>query len=451
MENYEKHIKYIELNLHKVTAFFVGVVLILLLSVSIDHLLEKLIFSAKYRFLIYGIALLLWIVYWLFYKYRLPRNKKGKVGIVIAIHAETNHEEIRLKNDFISKLKENINKETFSEVVNIIVLKNHLSENLDDIKKVLTIHKKVKGHFYVYGQVKRRYEGEKKYFLKLDGLVAHCPISIQTSDKLRKEFVNILPKQISFLETFEFYGFEFTADIVYIAARYITGIAAYLSGDPLLAYEFHNNLQKKFERVGTLPPNLQIIKNRIPFLLSDEELLIAQRYYFENDADNLKLWLEKSLSSNPNNYGGWLLKAIVDFLPSMGNNPIAALESIKKAKRYARSTHEWRYSRAFLYFWLENYVEALRDCKNLKNKSYLGEEITVREVEEFTLKLLKNYPQKVQLYFWLGFINLIKKKNLPLAYEYFNKFEEKADQTMNLLKEKSNVYLSQIKSEMKLK
>jgi len=451
MENYEKYIKYIELNLHKVTAFFGGIVLILLLSVSTDYLLEKLIFNPEYRFLIYGILLLLWIGYWLFYKYRLPRNKKGKVGIVIAIHAETNHEQIRLKNDFISKLKENINKETFGGTVNIIVLKNHFSEDLNEINKVLTMHKKVKGHFYVYGQVKRRYEGGKKYFLKLDGLVVHSPISIQTSNELKREFINILPKQISFLETFEFSGFEFTADIVYIAARYITGIAAYLSGDPFLAHEFHNNLQKEFERFKQLPPNLQIIKNRIPFLLSDEELLIARMYYFKNDIDNLKLWLGKSLSSNPNNYGGWLLKAIVDFLPSMGNNPIAALESIKKAQRYVRFTHEWRYSRAFLYFWLGNYTEAIRDCKNLKNKSYMGEEITVEEVEDFTLKLLKDHPQKVQLYFWLGFINLIKKKNLPLAYEYFNKFEEKADQTMNLLKEKSNVYLSQIKIEMKLK
>ncbi|HDY73018.1 MAG TPA: hypothetical protein ENH86_00390 [Candidatus Jorgensenbacteria bacterium] len=450
MDN-EYYIKYIESNLYKVSAFIAGIVFILVLSASIDSWLEKLIINTQIRFSIYGATLLIWTCFWLFYKYRLPRNKKGKVGIVVAIHAETNNEEIRLKNDFISKLKENINKEKCGEVINIIVLKNHFSEKLDDIGKGLRLHKNIKGHFYVYGQVKRRSDGEKKYFLKLEGLVAHRPINIRTQDFLKKEFVSILPKQISFFETFEFKGFEFTADIVYLAARYITGIAAYLSGDPILAHEFHSNLQGEFNKFQPLPPHLQVIKNKIPALLSDEELIIARHYYFRNEAGNLKEWLDKSLKSNPNNYGGWVLKAIVDFLPTLDNNPDTALESIKRARRYASATHEWRYSRAFLYFWVENYIEALRDCENLKNKSYHSEDITIKEVEDFNLQLLKENPGKIQLYFWLGYINLIKKRNLPLAYKYFSKFEEKADQTMDLLKQKSNVYLSQIKSEMKLK
>lgn len=451
MENYGKYFQYIESNLHKTTSLIAGIVFILLLSVSMDSWLEKLIINTKWRFFIYGTVLVIWIGYWLFYKYRLPRNKKGKIGIIVAIHAETDNEQIRLKNDFVSKLKENINTEKFSDVINLIVLKNHFSENLDDIDKILKIHKKIKGHFYVYGQVKRRSDGEMKYFLKLDGLVVHRPISIETSDLLKKEFVNILPKQISFSEAFEFKGFEFTAEIVYLAVRYITGIAAYLSGDPKLAYEFHTNLKEEFRKFSPLPFNLQGIKNKIPLLLSDEALIIAWYCYLKANYDEAKKWLNQSLISNPVNYGSWLLRAIIDFLPELGNNPEEALKSIEKARKYARVTHEWRYSRAFLYFWIGKYTEALRDCKNLKNKSYKGEEITIREVEDFNLKLLKDYPHKIQLYFWLGYINFIKKRNLPLAYDYFNKFEEKADQTMDLLKRKSNVYLSQIKSEMKLK
>lgn len=449
--NGEFYFKYIESNLSKVTALFAGAIFIILLSAGIDTWFGRLIIDVPTRFSIYGGLLFLWVCFWLFYKFKLPRNKKGKVGIVVAIHAETDNEEIRLKNDFLNKLSENINKEKFSEVVNIIPLRNHFSENLNEISKVLELHRKIKGHFYVYGQVKRRADGEKKYFLKLEGLVAHRPIQIKTSDVLKKEFISVLPKQISFLETFEFRGFEFTADIVYLAARYITGIAAYLSGDPILAHEFHNNLQKEFGKFNPLPPHLQSIKNRIPALLSDEELLVAQRHYFRNETDKLKEWLDKSLISNPNNYGGWLLKAIVAFMPTIGNDPVTALESVKKAQRYALSTHEWRYSRAFLFFWTGNYAEALRDCKNLKEKSYPNEFVTWKEVEDFNLQLLKTHSDKIQLYFWLGFINLIKKQNLPLAYDYFSKFEEGADSSMDLLKQKSSVYLSQITSEMKLK
>jgi hypothetical protein len=124
MDN-EYYIKYIESNLYKVSAFIAGIVFILVLSASIDAWIEKLIINTQTRFSIYGVVLLIWACFWLLYKYRLPRNKKRKVGIVLAIHAETNNEEIRLKNDFILKLKENIDKEKFSEVINIIVLKNH--------------------------------------------------------------------------------------------------------------------------------------------------------------------------------------------------------------------------------------------------------------------------------------------------------------------------------------
>ena len=157
------------------------------------------------------------------------------------------------------------------------------------------------------------------------------------------------------------------------------------------------------------------------------------------------------MASNPTNYGGWLLKAIVDFLPELDNNPQEALKSIEKARRYAHGTHEWRYSRAFLYFWLGKYPEALRDCKNLSQKSYIGELITISEVENFNLQLFKRNKGRVQLYFWLGYINYIKKRNPPMAYEYFSKFEEQANGTMDLLKQRSSIYLTQIKSEMKLR
>ena len=448
---HEFYLKYIESNLYKFISLIYGFIFGILLFSLVDNFIEKIIPKVNIRFLAYSIILIFWILYWLYYRYRLPRNKKAMVGIIVAIHAETAYEEIRLKNDFISRLRENINKEKFSEVINIIILKNHFLEKFNNINNVLKLHKKIKGHFYVYGQIKRRSDGKKKYFLKLEGLVAHRPIDIKTQDSLKKEFLNILPKQISFFETFEFKGFEFSADIVYLATRYITGIAAYLSGDPILAHEFHSNLREEFNKFRPLPRHLQIIRNKIPELLSNEELIIAKRHYFKNESKKLREWLKKSLESNPNNYGGLLLKAIVNFLPQLNNNPQMALETIKKAQKYAHRTHEWRYSKAFLHFWLGKYKEALQDCRNLKQKFYSGENITINEVEDFNLRLLKEYPKKVQLYFWLGYINFIKKRNLPLAYKYFSKFEKEANQSMDLLRHNSSIYLLQIKNKMKSK
>ncbi len=445
----EFYLKYIKSNLHKPSALLCGIILGILIFTTIDNLFEKAILNINIRFLIYGLSLFLWFLYWLYYRHRLPRNKKNRVGIVVALYAETEVEKMRLKRDFIYKLRKDIKAEKFGDVVNIIEIKNHFSEKIVGVDDIRKLHKKVKGHFYLWGNVKKRQDEKEKYFLNLDGMVIHRPIGIK--NPLFKDFISVLPKQISFFEAFELRGFEFSADIVYLAVRYITGVAAYISGDPKFAHDLHLGLKNKFNKFSPLPSNLRTIRDKIPFLLSDEELVIARFYYKKHDFNKLKKWLNEALKSNSNNYGAWLLKAIVDFLPELGNNPIVALESIKKAKKYAYGTHEWRYSQAFLNFWLERYPEALKDCDNLKQKTYSSEYITVDEIEAFNLGLLDNHKEKSQLYFWLGFINFIKKKNISMAYDFFIKFDQLANKKMDILKQRSSIYLKQIKSEMQLK
>jgi len=141
---HEFYLKYIESNLYKFISLIYGFIFGILLFSLVDNFIEKIIPKVNIRFLAYSIILIFWILYWLYYRYRLPRNKKAMVGIVVAIHAETAYEEIRLKNDFISRLRENINKEKFSEVINIIILKNHFLEKFNNINNVLKLHKKIK-------------------------------------------------------------------------------------------------------------------------------------------------------------------------------------------------------------------------------------------------------------------------------------------------------------------
>lgn len=442
-------LKYIISNFHKPVSLILGWIIGIFGFAVIDDFFEKIVLATQARFSIYALLLVGWVSYWLYYKYSVPRNKKGEMGLVLAIYAETSYEEIRMKKDFVRKIEKSIKTEEFGKVVNIIIVKNHICEKIKSFNDVQKLHKKIKGHFYLWGDVKRRSDGQKKYFLDLDGMVIHSPVNVQVKKDLFKDFISILPKQVSFLEAFEFKGFEFTADIVYLAIRYITGIAAYLSGDPKFAYNLHSGLQQEFNKFRPLPIHLQAIRNKIPLLLSSEELIIAQRCYKSNEEPELKEWLGKALTSNTNNYGGWLLQAIVDFL--YDNDPKKALDSIKKARKYARGTHEWRYSRAFLYFWLEKYGDALKECKKISQKSYMGEENTIRQVENFNLELLEKYSDKSQLYFWLGYIQFIKEKNLPKAFKYFENFEASAKLSMQLLKQKSEGYLAQIRNEMSLK
>lgn len=434
--------------MHTVWALIFGVVLSIIAFSSVNGFIKEILSDTNTRFLVYVIIILLWVLYWAHYKFCLPKNKKHMVGLVVAIHTESSHEENRLRADLISNLQKSILNEGLGNLINIIVLKNHFCEKIKDARDVYNMRKKVKGHFYLFGKAKRRKDGENKYFLDLDGLVVHTPVDMHTSSALSQDFISVLPKEISFFESMEFKGFRITADIIYLAVKYITGIASYLSGDPNLAIKLHTNLKDEFDKLKPLPPNIQKIKNKVPSLLSDEELFIARSYYIKEDFPNMEKQVSKALEINPNSYGAWLVKAIVDF--RFKNDPVEALKSIKMAKRYVKNTGEWRYSQAFLQLWLEKYPDAIRTIDKIIKCSYFHEPITATEVEQFNLKLLKEGKFKPQLYFWLGFINYKKTNNLPKSLEYLEEFEKKCTDEMLPLKNKSTPYLREIKKMMQL-
>ncbi len=452
---YLQDLNYItEEKLPQVKTLIIGVIILFSGFISIDGFFEKFI-NLKMRAIFYLFLLLCWIGYWVFNKVYLPRNKKNKVGIVIAIYSENETERQKLKADFIFKLKKDLQEEGILNFANIIFLKNHFSNQIkesDNPKlKLETINKKIKAHFYVWGDVKKRSDGDsgEKYFINFQGYVVHKPISQNLSRTISIEFSKVLPKEVNFLERRSFKGFEVSATIVYLAAKYIIGIAAFVSQDPWLAFKLHNGLRDQFNAFRPLPPHLQDIRNRIPLLISDETLWIA-RWYFQNKKNNkAKFFLDKAIIENNNNYGAWLFKAIIDFV--IDKNVDESLKSIKKAERYAKNTFEWRYSKAFLYFWKEDYQNALKLCQKIKKQSYPAETITLDEVRKFNLNLLSTENNKAQLYFWIGFLSYFKRNNLGDALQDFENFENFADNSMSVLKQKSSAYLIEIKRNISIK
>lgn len=411
------------------------------------------------KLIIYLLFPFLWIVFWLFNKFRLPRNTKNKVGIVVAIFSENENERQKIKADFISKLKSDFQQEGILNFCNIIFLKNHFSKKIKESsnprEKLWKINKKIKAHFYVWGDVKKRPDGAEgeKYFLNFQGYVVHKPISQNLSQEISKDFSKVLPREVNFLEQRSFKGFEASAKLVHLAAKYIIGIAAFVSHDPQLAFRLHNGLKDQFNILKPLPPHLQDIKSRIPLLISDESLWIAMWYYYENkDINSTKFYLAKSLSENNNNYGAWLFKAIIDFM--IDKNIGEAFKSIERAENFSKNALEWRYSKAFLYFWKEDYEKAIKLCQKIKQQSYQTEASTLDDVRKFNLDLLAEANPRVQLYFWIGYLSFFKQNNLPNAlqdFENFEKFANSDNSKMSILKQKSSAYLRDIKQQMDIK
>ncbi|PIR66899.1 MAG: hypothetical protein COU51_01425 [Parcubacteria group bacterium CG10_big_fil_rev_8_21_14_0_10_36_14] len=433
------------------------IVFCLLLSV---HVLIRNDFN--YEWYLYGIIFFVIIVFWVVFKYFWPykKNKDRKTGLVVAISSE-NYEGVKMKNKFITELKRQINDTGLDKYFEIIPLLNHHSEKIKNKEDIITANEKIDGHIFFYGDVQKEYDGKKikKYFLNIDGYVAHLPIPIQMSQELAFDFRAMLPKEINFSEFFELRGCKATAKIVYLTTKYVVGVASFLSGNPFLAFKMHKNLADELSEYKTINKDknlkeltkfdlkkLKSIKNKIPLIISNEALIIATIYYANNTKTKAIEFLSVSLEKNKINYRSWVLKAIFDFI--FDNNPEKAFESIKKAKKYSKDRFEWRYSWAFLEFWNKNYEEAYKMCQKIEKQSYINEEITLNEVEDFNLKILKskNVPQ---LYFWIGYLNYKKKLDFQNALKYFEEFLKRADEkTMNFLIIKTNSFLIDIKKQI---
>ncbi len=415
---------------------------------TIDGLLKQLLGGADYRLSMYSILLLLWVFYWEHNRSCSRRTTKGKIGFVVSIYAEEDHEEKRLKTDFVEELRSRIEGEGLSSLIDVNVLKNHVAEKTQTHEEIVRLNKRLKGRFYLHGKIKRRLDPANTYFLEINATVFHVPITQQNSEMLKRDIDAVLPKQIRFLETIEFKGFQYTTDSVYIAARYITGIAAFLSQDPILAQTLHSKLESDLLILGHLPPNLEEVKRRIPFLLSAEALSIAQAKFNNGDFVQAKGWLVKTFEKSQSNYPAMLLQSIMDF--QVDNDAPKALVCMKNAIKHRGDDETVFYNLAFLQLWTGNYAEALRSCDRIASAKNPNDMFAVRQAQDFNADLLKQGKFRNQLYFWVGFLSYKKDENFPQAFEHLEQFILRATPDMNILVPRAQAYLDEIKKGMSI-
>lgn len=454
---------YVISKFHKAFALFTTLFIVFWLLLSMHVSIRS---DFDYEWYLYEFIFGFIIMFWLFYKYKwpYPKNKPvngiQKTGLIIAIYAE-NYEGIKTKNKFIRELERQFNDAGLNNFFNILILPNHYSEKIKNNNDLEKIHKKIDGHIYFYGDIQKEKDGKnkKKYFLNLDGYVKHLPIPVPVSRELAYDFRAVLPKEINFDDFFELRGCKATAKIVYLASKYVTGVASFLSGNPFMALELHKNLvkelneykkidnDKKLQKISKFDlKHIKLIKNKIPIIISGEALIIARIYHFNNNKEKALEFLELSLKNNSNNYEAWLLKAIFDFL--YNDDPIESFESIKKAKRYSKNQIEWKYSWSFLKFWLGEYEDAYKMCVKIKDQNFKQEIDVIEQVENFNLAILSKHS-KPQLFFWIGYLNYKKKNNLQKSLEYFDNFIKLADRKNDeFLIKKASMFLVEIKQKI---
>ena len=461
----DKIFNYIIDNFSRKTAFFCGLVGFLIFFASIDGFIEKFVLISLYRAIVYLSICATWLIFWLYKRNHLPKNKKGYIGIVICVEAENDKQKNRLKNDFVKRIRELITQRNIKNFINVILLSNYQAEytikvleeyvknkqNKGADKEWQKIRKRTQGHFFIYGGIKERQDGENRYYLDLEALVIHAPVQFPTQKQIVQDFLSVWYKQISFQEKIEFKGFLFAADSIFIAVQYVVGIAALVSGDIVLALELHTGLDNDpyFSRFNPLPPNLQNVKKKLKALLVEENFLIAKSFAKQEIYSEAEKYMERALSIEPN-YGSYLLKSIIEF--SYKNNPEESLKCVYQASGLASSDGTWRYNEGFLLMYMDRFDEALKIYYKIVDTSYIDEENTLIEIYEFNEEFLRRHPEKIQSYFIIGFLKYKKESNYPDALEYLERFisASASQDKYRILRYKAEEYQEELKKIMNL-
>lgn len=469
-------INFINKHFNRPITLLAGILVIALIFAPLDSFFDNLITNPNLRFIIYGIIALLWTGYWLSANYLWPRSPKNKVGIVICISTENDKQKIRIKNDFVKRLNELLIHNNLADQINLLLIPSNKTERLlsisqkyareraslmskgidylenpsRDIVRWSNVRKRIRGNFFILGTIKERMESDNRYFLELDSIVTHAPLNPAKESIIKKELMNIWSKKISFKEQFEFKGFLFSADYIYFGVKYITGIAAFFSGDPFLAVKLHCNLESEISNYKPLPPNLKSIRYKLRELLSEEYLSIARWHEFNGNDKETKEFLSKAEKVKPDSYNIYIFKSVKQFREGKIDESLA---SLRKARKYARNDGTWRYNEAFILMFQEKWEEAQKTYKRISESSYPSENTTLSEVIDFNEKYYEENPEFLQSLYVLGYLNYRKVINYPLALQHFESFIAKASEIpkFEYLVQRANSYKNDLDNRMKLK
>jgi tetratricopeptide (TPR) repeat protein len=345
----------------------------------------------------------------------------------VSISCANEDEKRKIKEDFTITLRRLLKQGKTGKTFQFITVPDHLAEKIVDQDDAQQVRLKARGHFIIYGRVRERTINKTPYhFLNLDGIVAHNPIPEKTSQRLSKEFSELLPRKVQIARENDMFSFEFTSEWTSFVAKYIIGIASALSGDLTYAENLHKDVSVMLSDKDDNFPIYRRLRDRLPERLSEIYEARASALYDkwtsshdQNLITRLGDELEKIEPKFCERYRTILLRSLFLFLSSRDTN--AAIAVLNKCNSKILENIVWRFNLAFLHAYDGNLQEALRQYSRIK-EYHSVEAIALAQIEEFICWILGEEPEKHQFYFCLGYINWQMKGDLQQAEDDFEKF-----------------------------
>lgn len=401
---------------------FIGLALMLVLSVILLLLVQGLIPEKINISLVTILLFFLVLIYWSCVR-RLPRINKNKIGVVIAICTNDEITKTHLKNDFEGKIRTNFQNEHILENFDLVFLNNYYSEKIvkgnkprTPLERIIKFNKKIRAHYFVFGEIKKV---EELFVFRLNGVVLHSPVA----DNLRQDLSNDIAATLGEIEVLnknQLRGFEASADMVHFSVKYIVGFAALLSGGFTLAEKLLSSLSEEFGNADFLSRNYAELKRKSWNLsLEAKKKRLVENHLNKTPVEKELAEIEYLLQRSPNDYQMLLLKAKHDF--EAGNVKLA-IRNIIKARNCAVLGCTWRYSLVFLLFWEGLEEKAIKKLKEIKAQDYEGDRVNAVESIDFCKNEILKSPIRTELNFIVGYYLYYKINDLAGALAALENF-----------------------------
>lgn len=364
---------------------------------------------------------------------RLKRHPPGRIAFGIAVYSDDRNQDAQLRADLIRDLKRYwLERQAFAKP-SFISYPSAYARRLETSDDARAFAKRTRSHFLVYGRARKTTIDDKQnHFLEIEGVVMHSPIRKELSKTISLEFTEVFPRSSLIAEEGDLFAFRFTAEWVGTVSRYMTGIAALVSGD--LDYSEHQfkTLEAELKGRTALPPGVSIIKNRLSARLADvyrsrlHYLLAAFFNSFSRERlEAIEAVLHDLDAYYPDYYPGLLQGAICDFL--LRRDVKAAHAKIDRAGSLQVPDGTWRFSKAFLRGYEGDLKGAYNEYRSAMALPFGGD--IPLQAEAFIHHIIEEEPERVHLYFCLGLINHRIKGDLAAARRDFDSLLSSTDPT----------------------
>lgn len=358
----------------------------------------------------------------------IPRAAKGSVGFAVAISTEKAAHRERLASDFIDTLRQQLINCELKQPFSFVEIPHYIAAKIktpEEARKVLTASK---CRFLIFGKAKLRIvDGTETNVLELNSAVSHKEIDPTIQAKLSQEMNELLPPPRMLSKTDgDIFAFELHAYWLNFVARYIIGIAAFLSEDVAYAQSVFEQLEQQLKGVQLNLSQITELKKRVPSNLTNilqwQAIIRHLRWRSTRDIEclkDMKVFLGMVEARDPGRYQVLLLNAIYYFV--VEKNVKRALQMMEKCKNVEDPT--WKYSKAFLLAYNGRMNDAVRTYK-AAFKIPTKDTSVPFEIEEFIDWVVNQEPSKTQLHFCLGLINIRLKEDMRRAKQDFKMFLE---------------------------